>query len=125
MNKKKITIISIVAVVLLVAIYFIGRSVATPDSTILKDQVVENLSFKNADLKYENGVSTLNVTVANDTKEDINLSTITVKLTESGKVTEMIGYIGPVLKSENETVMTASIDKDITNSEKLEYIINK
>ena len=103
MNKKKITIISIVAVVLLVAIYFIGRSVATPDSTILKDQVVENLSFKNADLKYENGVSTLTVTVANDTKEDINLSTITVKLTESGKVTEMIGYIGPVLKSENET----------------------
>ena len=38
------TLILVVGILLVV----IGNSISTPDSTILKDQVVDNLSFNNA-----------------------------------------------------------------------------
>ena len=51
MNKKNVTILSIVGILLICFVVFlIGKSVATIDSTILKDQEVEGLTFTNADL---------------------------------------------------------------------------
>ena len=127
MNKKKIAIISVLSILVIgIAIYFIGKSVATVDSTILKDQVVDGLSFTNADLKVEDGVSTLTVNVTNENKEAYSLKYVEIKLTDSSdNVTTLIGYIGEALSSDETRIITASVDKDISDSNNLEYFIVK
>ena len=127
MNKKKIAIISVLSILVIgIAIYFIGRSVATIDSTILKNQIVDGLSFTDANLVYENGISTLTVNATNTNKETYSLNYIEIKVTEeSGNVITLIGYIGDSIDSEQKKIITASIDKDITTATSLEYIINK
>lgn len=127
MNKKKITIISVLSLLVIgMAIYFIGKSVATVDSTILKNQVVDGLSFTNADLKVEDGISTLTVNVTNENKEAYSLKYVEIKLTDSSdNIISLIGYIGETLSSDETRMITASIDKDVSTATKLEYIINK
>lgn len=126
MNKKTIAIICIVAVFVIgIAIYFIGQSVATIDSTILKDQEVENVLFEGADLTVDKGVSTLTVTVKNKTDKNIELSTIIARFTIGNNTIDMIGYVGSSIRTGRDIVMTASIDKDVSAATKLEYIIKK
>ena len=127
MNKKNIPILSIILVIVLgVVIYFVGPSVATKDSTILKDQEVEGLTFTNADLNIEKGISTLSVSVTNTNKETYSLNYIEIVVTDDkDNSNTLIGYIGDTIEPNDTKIITASIDKDITNSTSLEYIINK
>ena len=127
MNKKYIPILSIIIVLVLgVVIYFVGPSVATKDSTILKDQEVEGLTFTNADLNVEKGISTLSVSVTNTNKEAYSLNYIEIVVKDDKENSNtLIGYIGDKVEPNDTKIITASIDKDITNSTSLEYIINK
>ena len=127
MNKKNIPILSIIFVLVLgVVIYLIGPSVATKDSTILKDQEVEGLTFTNADLNVEKGISTLTISVTNTNKETYSLNYIEIVVTdEKDNSDTLIGYIGESIDSNETKIITASIDKDITESKSLDYIINK
>ena len=127
MNKKNIPILSIIFVLVLgVVIYLIGPSVATKDSTILKDQEVEGLTFTNADLNVEKGISTLTVSVTNTNKETYSLNYIEIVVTdEKDNSDTLIGYIGETIDPNETKIITASIDKDITESKSLDYIINK
>ncbi len=127
MNKKNIPILSIIFVLVLgVVIYLIGPSVATKDSTILKDQEVEGLTFTNADLNVEKGISTLTVSVTNTNKETYSLNYIEIVVRdEKDNSDTLIGYIGESIDSNETKIITASIDKDITESKSLDYIINK
>ena len=127
MNKKNIPILSLILVLVLgVVIYLIGPSVATKDSTILKDQEVEGLTFTNADLNVEKGISTLTISVTNTNKETYSLNYIEIVVTdEKDNSDTLIGYIGESIDSNETKIITASIDKDITESKSLDYIINK
>ena len=127
MNKKNIPILSIIFVLVLgVIIYLIGPSVATKDSTILKDQEVEGLTFTNADLNVEKGISTLTVSVTNTNKETYSLNYIEIVVRdEKDNSDTLIGYIGETIDPNETKIITASIDKDITESKSLDYIINK
>ena len=127
MNKKNIPILSIIFVLVLgVVIYLIGPSVATKDSTILKDQEVEGLTFTNADLNVEKGISTLTVSVTNTNKETYSLNYIEIVVRdEKDNSDTLIGCIGETIDPNETKIITASIDKDITESKSLDYIINK
>ena len=127
MNKKNIPILSIIFVLVLgVVIYLIGPSVATKDSTILKDQEVEGLTFTNADLNVEKGISTLTVSVTNTNKETYSINYIEIVVRdEKDNSDTLIGCIGETIDPNETKIITASIDKDITESKSLDYIINK
>ena len=127
MNKKIIPVVSIVLVMILgVVIYLVGPSVATKESTILKDQEVEGLTFTNANLSVDNGISTLSVSVTNTNKEAYSLNYIEIVVTDDKENSNtLIGYIGDTIDPNETKIITASIDKDITNSTSLEYVINK
>ena len=127
MNKKKIMIFSIIGVLVLgIIIYLIGTSIATTDSTILKNQVVDGLSFEDASLVYEDGISTFTVNVTNENKDTYSLNYVEIKLTDTNdNETILIGYIGNEIGSDEVQTIVASIDKDVTESKKLEYVINK
>ena len=127
MNKKIIPVVSIVLVMILgVVIYLVGPSIATKESTILKDQEVEGLTFTNANLSVDNGISTLSVSVTNTNKEAYSLNYIEIVVTDDKENSNtLIGYLGDKVEPNETKIITASIDKDITNSTSLEYIINK
>ena len=124
MKKKNLVVLDL----LLIGIgiyFFFGKSVATDESTILKDQVVDGLSFEDANLDYNNGVSTLVVNVTNENKDVYNLKYIEIKFGLSDEDVTLIGYVGETINQDEKKIITASIDKDITNATSLEYVINK
>lgn len=124
-NKKPLTIISSLIIALLV-VFIVGKSLSDPNSGYLKNQVVEGLSFENAEIVYEEGISTFTVEVYNENDTTIDLKTISINLKNiDGDITTLIGYIGESLKPQEGKLITASIDDDLTDSNNLEYVINK
>lgn len=121
--KKHLIMIISISVFIIVA-FFIGKSVAEPDD-LLRKQSLDGLVFTNAKLDYEEGVSTLTVEVTNDTDGEYTLKTIGINFKDGENITTLVGYVGPKLKKGETKTMTASIDKDITDSIDLEYVIIK
>ena len=114
-------------VVLLVGIVFlVGKSVADPNSGYLRNQTVDGLSFENASLLYENGVTTFTVEAYNESGDIYTLKNISINLKdEDGTVTTLVGYIGESLDKDEAKLITASIDQDLSSSVNLEYVVNK
>ena len=102
-----------------------GRSLGDPNSTILREQEVDGLVFKNATIEYVEGITTFTVEVEN-TLEDMNLRYININFKDENDVsTRLVGYIGDNIKSKETKLIVASVDKDITNSIDITYSINK
>ena len=127
MNKKKIIITGILLVVVIAVVaYILKPTVSTIDSTILKNQTVDGLSFEEANMTFNDGITTFTVNVSNDNKETYSLKYVEIKFTDpSDDVVTLIGYVGESLLSDETRAITASIDKDITSAKKLEYSIVK
>ena len=127
MNKNtKGLVMSALILGLGILLILIGNSLASTESTILKDQVVDSLSFKNASLEYTNNTSTFTVEVTNTSTDTYNLKYIEISFKDSNnEVSKLIGYIGESITSGETRKITASIDKDITDSISLEYSIVK
>lgn len=124
-NIKMFTVGTLILVVGILLV-IIGNSISTPDSTILRDQVVDNLSFNNATLEYVNNETTFEVEVTNKNIDEYTLKYIEILFTdEENNINKMMGYIGNSIKKDETKKVTAKIDKDITNSVSLEYVIIK
>ena len=126
MNKKNIKILGLLSLIIVgVVAIVVGRSLASSDTSILRNQVVDGLSFENAKLEC-NEICTFEVDIYNENKETYNLKSIDLKFKQSDdSVITLTGYVGESLESDEGRKITASIDKDITSSVDLEYIINK
>ena len=127
MNKNtKGLIISALVLGLGILLILIGNSLASTETTILRDRVLDNLSFQNATLEYANNTSTFKVEVTNNNSEVYNLKYIEIVLKDENDITtKLIGYIGESINKDETRLITASIDKDITNSISLDYSIVK
>ena len=127
LNKIKIpaVILGSLLIVFLV-VFLVGRTIADPNSGYLRNQSVDNLSFENANLVYENGITTFTVEVYNESGENYSLKNISINLkNDSNDITTLVGYIGEELETDEGKLITASIDKDLTDSTSLEYVVNK
>ena len=126
-NKKRAIGISVVVLLVIGCIvYFTGRTHSTSDDGVFKNQIIDNLSFENGDLKVSNGESTITVEVYNDTDSDYTLSTIDVIVTLEDNTKETLtGYVGDKIKTHEAKVLSVSIDKDLTNMKSIEYIVRK
>ena len=125
MNKKNIGILVLLIVITGVILVIIGNSIATNESSALREQEVDGLVFKNANIEYTEGITTFTVEVEN-TLDDMNLKYININFKdENDNSTRLIGYIGEGIKSKETKLIKASIDKDITNSIDIIYSINK
>ena len=124
MKNKNIWILVLLIVIAGFLLVVIGKSMATEESSILREQEVGSLVFKNAKLDYENGISKLEVEVENK-GEDLNLKYIDIIVEEENINTRLIGYIGESIKKEETKIITASVDKDITKATNITYGIVK
>ena len=126
-NKMVMGLLSAVFVLVIgIVLITVGKSLASNDSSILRNQTVDGLSFENAAISCESGVCTFTVDVYNENKEKYTLKDIDLNFKQSDDtVITLIGYIGEELESEEGRKLTASIDKNIEDSVGLEYKINK
>ena len=123
--KKPIVILGSIVIIALV-VFLIKETLANPYSGYLKNQTVDGLSFENASIVYENGVTTFKAEVHNETDDIYTLKNISIKLTdEENNEFILIGYIGESLEKEEAKYLQASIDQDLSSSLKLEYVVNK
>lgn len=96
------------------------------DTSLLRNQVVEGISFENAILDIDNGITTLTVDVINNNKEIFNMKYITITFEDDNHDSEvLIGYIGTSISPDEKKVLTARIDKDLSNSISATYSIIK
>ena len=124
-NFKTVLTLFSLFVVSGVLLILAGRSLGDPNSTILREQEVDGLVFKNATIEYVEGITTFTVEVEN-TLEDMNLRYININFKdENENSTRLVGYIGDSIKSKETILIVASVDKDITNSIDITYSINK
>ena len=124
-NFKTVVTLFSLFVVSGVLLILAGRSLGDPNSTILREQEVDGLVFKNATIEYVEGITTFTVEVEN-TLEDMNLRYININFKdENDNSTRLVGYIGDSIKSKETKLIVASVDKDITNSIDITYSINK
>ena len=127
-RSQKIGIIGgIVGILLITLTVTLLPSLSSTESSYLADQTVEGLSFENANLEVANGVSTYTVEVTNDLDKEYTLKNINI-IFKDGSVQEietLLGYIGENLEVGETKLIDASIDKELTDIVKIEYVINK
>ena len=117
---------ALIIVVIGIVLVTVGKSISTEDSSVLRNQIVENLSFENAEITCNSGICTYTVDVYNESGSTYELKTIDINLKqEDESIITLVGYIGDKLETEEGKKITASIDKDISNSTNVEYVINK
>ena len=127
-RSQKIGIIGgIVGILLITLTVTLLPSLSSTESSYLADQTVEGLSFENANLEVANGVSTYTVEVTNDLDKEYTLKNINIIFKDgSGQEIEtLLGYIGENLEVGETKLIDASIDKELTDIVKIEYVINK
>ena len=125
-NKKfYITSIVVIAVVIVTAILLVSLnfSKATDTSTLLSDQVVDNLKFMNA--SFEN--NKLTVVVYNTLEDSYSLKTIDVTFQDENynEITTVKGYIGSSIDQQDMKQLVVSTDVDLSGATHIKYTINK
>ena len=112
--------IILVTSVLLISINF---SKAADTSTLLSDQVVDNLKFMNTSLENNK----LTVVVYNTLEYSYNLKTIDVTFQDENyeEITTIRGYIGNSLEQQDMKQLVVSTDVDLSNAAHIKYTINK
>lgn len=125
-NRKKYLVSCIVIVLVIVGsifLYNFTTSKAIDTTTLLSDQVVDNLKFMNT--KLEN--NKLTVVVYNQLEESYNLKTIDVIFQDENynEITKVVGYIGETIDNKDMKQLVVSTDIDLSNASHIKYIINK
>lgn len=124
-NKKSLIILSCLIVLSVVMLIF-GKTVADPNTGYLRNQVVDGLSFENANISYADGITTFMVEVYNESGDIYSLKTINVSFKDKNdKETILPGYIGDTLEVEEGKYLKASIDQDLSDTISISYKINK
>ena len=136
MDKKKlIMLISIIPLLILVLILVNNISYSVNDNkndstntqSIKNEQVVEGLKISDNLIIQDKKLYTYTTNVTNTTTETKKVEQLlfTFYDKENKKIVTLYGYIGREIEP-NETVsVSASVDKDITKSEKLEIELMK
>lgn len=125
-NKKKY-LVSFIAIIIViigsVLLYNFTISKAIDTTTLLSDQVVDNLKFMKT--KLEN--NKLTVVVYNQLEESYNLKTIDVEFQDENynKITTVRGYIGESIDNKDMKQLVVSTDVDLSNASHIKYTVNK
>ena len=125
-NKKKYLVSCLTIIIVIIGsvlLYNFTTSKAIDTTTLLSDQVVDNLKFMKT--KLEN--NKLTVVVYNQLEESYNLKTIDVEFQDENynKITTVRGYIGESIDNKDMKQLVVSTDVDLSNASHIKYTVNK
>ena len=94
---------------------------------VIEDKKLGDLTFTNTSMIEKDGVTTLETTITNNSKESkyVGSFTIYVKDRSDEVITELIGYVGSELAPSEKIIITSSITDDITSAYSIEYKENE
>lgn len=101
---------------------------ATEETTkVLEDTKVENLKISGFNITYKDGLSTVVATVTNESKETVNLTSLSLLLYDKDNklIVETIGNVGESIQPGESKQFNTLITMDARKTEKVEYKINK
>ena len=125
-NKKKYLVSCLTIIIVIIGsvlLYNFTTSKAIDTTTLLSDQVVDNLKFMKT--KLEN--NKLTVVVYNQLEESYNLKTIDVEFEDENynEITTVRGYIGESIDNKDMKQLVVSTDVDLSNASHIKYTVNK
>lgn len=124
-STVKVLIFSGILILSSIVVTVFKNSVAM-DTSLLRNQIVEGISFENAKLDIDNGITTLTVDVINNNQNIFNLNYISIIVEDDNHDSDvLIGYIGNSININEKKVLTARIDKDLSNAVNITYSIIK
>ena len=127
-NKKlKIGVIcGILVFTLAIVAIVLKQSVAASYTTILRNQVVDGLSFENARIDKENGETVFTVDLYNENLDKYDIKDLTILFKRDNKKDVRV-YLDSVksLESYEGRQISVVVKEDIVNCSDIEYIINK
>lgn len=96
------------------------------DVATFDDQTINGIKFQDTVIVYEDGLSTLTMTIINEGTESVNIDTVNIKLynTNNQLVQEFDSVIGIEVKVGSKVPLVQEIFKDISKTVKIEYKIN-
>lgn len=94
---------------------------------VIEDKKLGDLTFTNTSMIEKDGVTTLETTITNNSKESkyVGSFTIYVKDRSDEVITELVGYVGSELAPSEKRIITSSITDDITSAYSIEYKENE
>ena len=119
--KKKILISlvtsAIIILIVLIILYFNNKNIK------FKNQKFNSLDMTSSKIIVEDGLSSFQTTIVNNTKKDYKLTkfTIIVKDKNNKIIAEIPSYEEIVIKSGEKKNIGTAIDKDLSNAKSVEY----
>ena len=126
-NKKVKIIVAIIISIIVIGVGFmVFKTYSTESDNTFANQYVDGLSFENAKIEVEDGVSTFIVEVYNELNDEISLKKIEIYVTNyDDNEYRLVGYIGDKLDVKEAKFIKASIDKELKDIKNIRYVINK
>lgn len=121
---KKILIISLCLIsLLLTGCGCEKKEEKNDENKIAITQTVNEIEFSNANISYENDMSTFRVIVTNKSNsgKTIGIVSIIVKDKDNNELVTLKGLIEKELKPNTSTSITASVGVDLSNAYSVEY----
>ena len=124
-NKKSLIILGILLLLVIITLV-LKTTLSDPNTGYLRNQTVDGLSFEDAKLVYEDGITTFTAKIYNESGDIYNLKTISIDFKGTdNKTTTLTGYVGDSIDKDTGKYLRVSIDQDLSSSVSLEYKINK
>ncbi len=126
-NKKlKIGVICGILVLALIVAIVLKQSAAASYTTILRNQVVDGISFENARIDKEDGKTVFTVDLYNENLDKHDIKDLTIVFKRDNKKDVRV-YLDSVnsLESYEGRQISVYVKEDIVNCSDIEYIINK
>lgn len=137
MDKKKIILLVISAVVIIgLVIFLIGikNNEVTPDEKIdgveivkaeelIKEQVIDNLKFSNISLIIMNGESNFYATVTNQSPVDYQINNLYINFLGDNLDHKALALSNLSLAPGASTEIRLMIDTDLTNAKSVKYLL--
>ena len=127
-KKQRIGVLSaiLVVAVAIIAVVVIGPSLGDTNSSILRDQTVDGLSFENAKIEEKNGKSVFTVDLYNENVDKYEINNLTF-IFKQDKGKDVKVYLDDVhsLESFEGRQISVIVEQNISKSTDIKYVINK
>lgn len=94
---------------------------------VIQDKTLEEFTFTNTSMIYENGSTTLETTVTNTSNQTSYLQEFLIHAKdEDGKeIVTLIGFVGDSIAAGESKVITSGVSMDLTNAKSITYEVKR
>lgn len=101
----------------------VPETVVNTETEVVKDQTLDEFSFTNTSLVYENGITTLVTEVKNNSAEAKTIESFNITIKDKdGETMEILqGYVGQTLEANETTTISSGSTSDLSKAGSVEY----